>query len=1259
MTKKLLFHLIFACGLLITALIYDFGFSTKTNLKNYADLINNHLHTQEEEVEIFFNNKAFINRQLHESSNEDIITQEQDFSLLKQLSEKDYSITIHKNDSLIFWTNNIILPESSDLSTIGSERYHEFKKLSNGYYELIGQSYKDSDFGKYVVTALIPIQYQFDIESAYLKDNFKVGEEIPSNIIITQNGKYPIVSKSGKTLCYLENAGAIIDTKTLQNSLWLYLLALMSIISLFHKIAQNLIQRRLIWQGAAFFIITVFGLRLVTYFIGFNTKFEALSLFTKNFDTNLSSSLGDLLINIGLLFWVMAFFHSEFPVRPSNHLSPGTKFRVTALNYLAIFGGILMLTSVFKTLVFSTSLNFDLDNVFDLDLNSVFAVTGLILLLIALFLFSHRMMMTIKKIGLNRNKRLLAIGLAALVCSPFLIYIDFIISPVYLMFLAFFFVLVFDIFIDNNSPNFTWLLIWLVILAAFPSILLFRYNGFKDSLIRKAYAKELTDPKDLIVENSLDKLKTKILSDSLLKSGLTSPPFEIDEASLRKKIDPLFITDNYLFYNYTYKVSGFNKFNEAIIKGQEIEKENIELKLESSERTPTKDVKYWSNDLGKSSYLLDVYLPANDNTDHTVLLVLEFQRQRREQSKVYTELLNDRPYKNLDKLSKYDYAVYKNNRRIDYEGKTYGISLTIPNLPEEGFFKEEMVGNRSELIYNAPGNTVVIIGKETEDHLKKAISLFSYIFSILLIFVLIFAVANYFKKILPESVNFFLTKKPSLRNRIQFSVIGMILISFLFIGVVTVWFFNNSSHDYHVKRLERKTSSIQGAALHKMSFLLKDSINDFIPSKENLAKLNIVTPMSKVHRMDVNLFDLKGELAASSEEDIFNKGIVSRQMSSVAFKALRNQGINSYTQDKVLMGSLVYQTAYVPLKIKDKTIAYLGLPYYTETKNLRSDVTVFMSTLLNVYVFLLLIAGGLAIFVANSITKPIAEIGDKLKKLKLGIRNQPLEWQSQDEIGTLIGEYNKMIHKLEDSADRLAQSERESAWREMAKQVAHEIKNPLTPMKLSIQYLQHAFRSNPENIEPLLKRVSNTLIEQIDNLAQIASEFGNFAKMPRAENQNLDFNNLVLSVYDLFHDGESDLDISLNLPTEVYTVYADKNHLIRVLNNLVKNAQQAIPDDRKGRIEISVYTKKEKVVLKVSDNGSGIPDDKKEKVFVPNFTTKSSGTGLGLAISKNIIESVNGEIYFKTEVGQGTDFFVELPIILINESEPLLKATTE
>lgn len=394
----------------------------------------------------------------------------------------------------------------------------------------------------------------------------------------------------------------------------------------------------------------------------------------------------------------------------------------------------------------------------------------------------------------------------------------------------------------------------------------------------------------------------------------------------------------------------------------------------------------------------------------------------------------------------------------------------------------------------------------------------------------------------------------------------------------------------------------------------------------------------------------------SSEDGIFKKGVISEKMDAVAFRKLSIMNEPEFIQDQERIGNLIYKSAYVPLKVRtelgEKTVAFLGIPYYSNKSNQRNDVSIFMSTLLNVYVFLLLIAVGIAIAVANSITKPLSKIGDKLKDVKIGKRNEPIEWTSKDELGTLIDEYNSMIAKLSASAEKLAQSEREDAWREMAKQVAHEIKNPLTPMKLSIQYLQHAYyRSEQEDIGPMLKKVCGTLIEQIDNLAQIASEFSNFAKMPRAENQEIELNQLVQSVLDLFSNKcrELNLDLNLSMPDEQYVVYADRNHLMRVLNNLVKNAIQAIPDERKGRIQVFVFRKDERAIIKVSDNGTGISKDKRDKVFVPNFTTKSSGTGLGLAISKSIIESVNGEIYFNTVENEGTDFFVKLPLIDVKE----------
>jgi nitrogen fixation/metabolism regulation signal transduction histidine kinase len=244
-----------------------------------------------------------------------------------------------------------------------------------------------------------------------------------------------------------------------------------------------------------------------------------------------------------------------------------------------------------------------------------------------------------------------------------------------------------------------------------------------------------------------------------------------------------------------------------------------------------------------------------------------------------------------------------------------------------------------------------------------------------------------------------------------------------------------------------------------------------------------------------------------------------------------------------------------------------------------------------------------------------------------------------------------MIQKLSDNAQVMAKVERDSAWKEMAKQVAHEIKNPLTPLKLNIQYLESKVRMSPDDAPQLIQQITPSLIEQIDNLSEIASEFSNFAQLPTARNEKIRLNEIVKTVHDFFRKRE-DLLFQLFVPINDVLVFADRNHLVRILNNVVKNAIQSIPADRKGEIIIRLYRQEDNAIVKVTDNGSGIPEEMRDKVFSPNFTTKSSGTGLGLAISTNMLESCNGRLYFETEVDKGTDFFIEIPLMRLEDNYP-------
>lgn len=304
-----------------------------------------------------------------------------------------------------------------------------------------------------------------------------------------------------------------------------------------------------------------------------------------------------------------------------------------------------------------------------------------------------------------------------------------------------------------------------------------------------------------------------------------------------------------------------------------------------------------------------------------------------------------------------------------------------------------------------------------------------------------------------------------------------------------------------------------------------------------------------------------------------------------------------------------------------------------------------LEQLLSLYVFLLLIAGALGIFLANSISDPIVQIGKKLGDTRLQ-NNEPLQWSREDEIGKLVANYNQMIVDLDKSAAKLAATERESAWREMAKQVAHEIKNPLTPMKLQLQQLLRLEKEDPERAREWSKRVAGSIIEQIDGLALIATEFSSFARLPEANATTFDLNTLVQSAYDLHSAGKSSGQLSLRLPDSPAWIHADRDQLLRVLNNLIRNADQALHEQKAPHIDIRLETLSDGFhELTISDNGTGIPLHIQSKIFQPNFTTKSSGMGLGLAMCKAIIEQAEGTIDFETVLGEGTVFRVSLPMV--------------
>jgi nitrogen fixation/metabolism regulation signal transduction histidine kinase len=320
------------------------------------------------------------------------------------------------------------------------------------------------------------------------------------------------------------------------------------------------------------------------------------------------------------------------------------------------------------------------------------------------------------------------------------------------------------------------------------------------------------------------------------------------------------------------------------------------------------------------------------------------------------------------------------------------------------------------------------------------------------------------------------------------------------------------------------------------------------------------------------------------------------------------------------------------------TYAYLNIPSFTSQTALNQEISNFLVTIINLNAFIVLIAGVIALFITNRITRSFSVISDKMKEVTLGRMNEEIE------IGELVKQYNKMVRQLEASASALAKSEREGAWREMARQVAHEIKNPLTPMKLSIQYLQKAIQNNQPNVKELTSSVASTLIEQIDHLSKIAADFSQFANIGNKRLELINLHDVIGSLLDLYSTNPKVQVAWKALPQEL-PMRVDKTHMNRLFTNLLTNALDACSERNKCIVTIAERIAGDYVVVSITDNGDGIPAEMRSKIFTPNFTTKTSGTGLGLAMCKGIVEQAGGHIWFDTKEGEGTTFFVQLPLV--------------
>ncbi len=472
----------------------------------------------------------------------------------------------------------------------------------------------------------------------------------------------------------------------------------------------------------------------------------------------------------------------------------------------------------------------------------------------------------------------------------------------------------------------------------------------------------------------------------------------------------------------------------------------------------------------------------------------------------------------------------------------------------------------------------------------------------------------------------------SLRTRFVYVIIACILTSFVYVFGLSIRYVRTNYEQRQQETLAAKCQYIQ-------TYLQSLYYWDMSLTHANTSGLNVdLRDLSFSAGADIHVYDNQGLLVGSSAPGLFSNGLLSMRMSSAPFFSMQDTLVQ-YEQ----IGDIKYLCAYAPFYNGSYVqIGYIAVPSFVSEVEKAQEVDDLLARLLPPYLIVLLMAFLASYLAGRSMTAPLGMLTEKMRHFQIGKPDNHIDYKYHDELGELVERYNAMVDQMEESAARLAKAEREGAWRTMARQIAHEIKNPLTPMKLTIQQLRRL--KDTDRFDAYFEKATPMLIEQIDNLSRIATSFSTFAKQPEVSTSEVDVAQKLSNVVTLIRNNPAGVPVRYIGPDHGVAVWADAEQIPQVFTNILRNALQAMEGQEDADIIVILKNSPEdpdQVVISFSDNGPGIPEDIRERVFMPNFTTKNTGMGLGLAISKNIVEGSGGKICFETSE-KGTTFFVYL-----------------
>ncbi len=1140
-----------------------------------------------------------------------------------------FSVFYFSDDELVFWTDNQIpLPSTPGLLPSGS-----VISLGNSIY-LMERIDNDSA----LILGLLLIKTENPYENRFLRNGFQEDFKLDRNVEImfsAPDDPYRIENREGDYLFSLDFSKSHHEMPLARTlSIGFYLLFFLMLLFFIRKIVHG-------WRGRnknMIVLLSVIFVVLIMKIVSFHripSVLYEVDIFSavKYSSAFVFSSIGDLFAGIFIFFFIAYSFYTDFQF-PYKRLKYKSYSRFILL-FSFLFVTITLYvfnTYVFKSLMLDSSISFETYKVLDLSVFTFLGFFMLALLYLAYALLTDKVLLIFANLGMKKY------AMGFIILQLIFFFVLFII-PIFphvnfasiLLFAISSGLLFYFRFIKRTDYPFSNFVVFVFLFSIFSLAQVMKYSDIRDRSEMKMLAVTLSAEHDPIAEILFVDINKKIKEDKELEAILFNPVFDFEYlyATLERKYFSGY------WDKYDLQVTICEPHDSVYVSPPEDSwypcysffHESI---LSDGLKVPGTDFYYLDNLNGRISYFL--YLTYHDGEPDEVTMFIELDSRFFAEGLGYPGLLLEDSY--TEPSGEYSYAKYNNGQLITSTGEfAYSTGTDVYTSEKDGF-ESFSFDDYDHLAYHLDEDNTIIVSKPSVFWVDILIS-FSYIFSFYFISLIFLLTISW---ISPISMRI----KPNFKNKIQLSITSVLLISFILYGAGTVYFSIQQYKDRQFEILEEKVQSVYIELIHKLEY--ETDLEDW--SSDTYYSLNeLLQKFSNVFYSDINLFSENGELLATSRSELFDMGLISRRMNARAYKEMTVNKRSEYIHSENI-GNLEYLSVYVPfVNANNKMLAYLNLPYFTRQDELTREVANLVVAIINIVVLLSLLSFTIAVFVSNTVTSPLRLIQQKIARISLSEKNEKINYSEKDEIGSLVNEYNQMVDQIQRSAEMLAKSERELAWREMAKQIAHEIKNPLTPMKLSVQHLNRAYKDPGKNMDEQVDKITKMLIEQIDNLSSIATEFSNFAKMPLANNEKLNLVKKLKNTIALFTDYEHcEISLQINAEDDIY-IYADREQISRVFINLLKNAIQSIPESKAGKVDVVLDSRDGVAVVSVKDNGKGIPEDIRDKLFQPNFTTKSSGMGLGLSIVSNIIRNAGGRIYYETVPDEGSTFFVELPVV--------------